>query len=105
MLPQRLKQLRTDKSINQIQLAQEMGVNQGTVGKWETGTRKPDAKTLEKLADYFAVTVDYLLGRDGDNPEIILLARKLEPLPESDRDFLLDNFNNTIDAYLKSRGH
>jgi len=102
MLATRLKQLRADKNINQIQLASEMGVNQGTVGKWETGDRKPDSGMLMRLADYFSVTVDYLLG--GESTEVLLLTRHLNNVPEEDRAFLLDNFKNTIDVYLKSKG-
>jgi len=104
MFAQKLKQLRADKSINQIQLAQAIGVSQGTVGKWETGMRLPDADMLVKLADYFSVTVDNLLGKDTYAPEVILLARDLKNIPEKDREFLLDNFKNTIDVYFKSKG-
>jgi transcriptional regulator with XRE-family HTH domain len=104
MLGQRLKQLRASKSINQIQLAQELGVNQGTVGKWETDTRKPDVETLKRLADYFDVTMDYLLGEEACDPKIVLLTRDLNRVPEQDREFLLDNLKNTMDIYFKSKG-
>jgi transcriptional regulator with XRE-family HTH domain len=41
-----------------------MGVAVGTVGNWETNSREPDIQTLTRLADYFRITVDYLLGHD-----------------------------------------
>jgi transcriptional regulator with XRE-family HTH domain len=105
MLGQRLKQLRADRSINQIQLAQELGVNQGTVGKWETDSRKPDVETLGRLAEYFDVTIDYLLGRDKQDSVIAVLTRKLNTIPEEDRPFILDTLNSTLDIYYKSKGN
>jgi len=99
MLAQRLKQLRTEKSINQIRLAQEMGVTQGTVGKWETNKRTPDTDMLRKLSSFFNVTVDYLLGGE---PELVLLTRKLAGLPEENRKQLLRQLDDTIEDYLKS---
>ncbi|MDR0223180.1 MAG: helix-turn-helix domain-containing protein [Oscillospiraceae bacterium] len=104
MFAQRLKQLRELKNISQTRLAREMGVTQGTVGNWETGKRTPDTGTLQRLADYFSVSVDFLLGHDTDNPEIVLLARHLAFVPETDRRFLLETFRDTIDNYLKAKG-
>ena len=103
MLSQRLKQLRADKNINQMELARDLGVNQGTVGKWETGSRKPDSEMLSRLADYFSVSIDYLLGRDEKNSDVILLARNLSNLPAEDREFLINNFNSTLDVYFKTK--
>jgi len=101
MFAKRLKLLRAEKGINQIELARAMDVKQGTIGNWETEKRAPDSETLQKLADYFNVTVDYLLGRE--NSDVIFLTRHLNNVPEEDRAFLLDNFKNTIDVYLKSK--
>ncbi|MCI8388985.1 MAG: helix-turn-helix transcriptional regulator [Clostridiales bacterium] len=64
MLSERLKTLRKKKGITQTQLAEEFHISAGTVGNWETGNREPDYETLLKLAKYFEVTVDYLLGND-----------------------------------------
>ncbi|MCL2070755.1 MAG: helix-turn-helix domain-containing protein [Oscillospiraceae bacterium] len=101
MLPQRLKQLRADKAINQIQLAEKMGVTQGTVGKWETGKRTPDAEMLRKLSNYFTVPIDYLLS-DGQSAELLLLTR-ISGLTDEDRGKLLNQFSDTIDVYLRNR--
>jgi len=104
MFAQRLKQLRADKAINQIQLAQEMGVTQGTVGKWETGKRVPDTQMLIQLADFFDVTLDYLFGRKDYKAQLAMVARNLENVPEEERAFVLDNFKNTMDIYFKTKG-
>jgi len=102
LFAQRLKSLRAEKGINQNELAQAMNVKQGTIGNWETQKRAPDSEMLIRLADYFDVSTDYLLGKESS--ELIFLTRHLSSIPEEDRSFLINNFNNTIDVYLKSKG-
>lgn len=55
--------LRWGSDITQGQLAKELGVSRSTVVGYENGTRYPDYKTLKKIAEYFGVSGDYLLGR------------------------------------------
>ncbi len=62
----RLKQLRENTGLSQSNFAKEIGVAQSTVGNWESGKREPDYNTTKIIADYFKVTVDYLLGRSND---------------------------------------
>lgn len=64
MNAQKLKALRKAKGITQSELADILGVARTTYANYEQGTREPDNKTLNKLADYFEVSTDYLLGRD-----------------------------------------
>jgi transcriptional regulator with XRE-family HTH domain len=64
MLQVRLKELREREGISQYKLAADLGVAQSTVGMWENGKNKPEYATLNAIADYFQVSVDYLLGRD-----------------------------------------
>lgn len=60
----RLKRLRELKGISQKELANELGnINQQTISNYEVGVREPDIQTLIKLADYFGVSIDYLVGR------------------------------------------
>ena len=66
---QRLKELRTKKHISQVKLAMDLGMNQNSISRYETGEREADYETLIAFADYFGVSVDYLLGRT-DNPQI-----------------------------------
>jgi transcriptional regulator with XRE-family HTH domain len=66
---QRLKQLCTNKNISMQKLADEIGLkNKGTIGQFETGITAPSSETLIALADYFNVSLDYLVGR-SDKPE------------------------------------
>lgn len=59
----RLKELRIEKKISQKQIAQQLGYAQSTYCDWENGKIEPTASALIKIADYFGVCVDYLLGR------------------------------------------
>lgn len=62
----RLKELRKKKHISQTRLAIELNLSQNTVSRYETGEHEPDLATLVLIADYFDVSVDYLLGRSND---------------------------------------
>ena len=65
----RLKQLRTERGLSQLRLAMEMSVSQHTISRYETGEREAGYAMLIRLADYFGVSVDYLLERT-DNPDM-----------------------------------
>ena len=58
----KLKELRKELNLLQKQLASELGVTQACVGKWETGDREPSLDDLIKVAKYFSVSTDYMLG-------------------------------------------
>lgn len=65
----RLKELREKKGISQLKLAMDLSMNQNSISRYENGVRQADYLTLIKLANYFDVSVDYLL-EITDNPEI-----------------------------------
>lgn len=65
----RLKSLRIARHISQLKLAMDLGLNQNSISRYESGARQADYETLIRFADYFGVSVDYLLGRT-DKPEI-----------------------------------
>ncbi len=65
----RLKKLRKTKNISQMKLAMDLGMNQNSISRYETGERQADYETLIAFADYFNVSIDYLLGRT-DNPNL-----------------------------------
>ena len=60
----RLKELREQRGQTQAQLAEVLDVSQQAVGKWELEKASPDDATLIKIANYYGVTTDYLLGYD-----------------------------------------
>ena len=62
----RLKELRKTRKISQLKLALDLNMNQNTVSRYENLEREADYETLIKIADYFDVSLDYLLGRTDD---------------------------------------
>lgn len=66
----RLKELRQAKNISQLKLAMDLNMNQNSISRYETGVREADYKTLIAFADYFNVSIDYLLERT-DNPTFL----------------------------------
>lgn len=65
----RLKILRKSKNISQLKLALDLNMNQNSISRYETGEHEADYKTLIAIADYFDVSIDYLLERT-DNPKV-----------------------------------
>lgn len=63
MLNNKLKELRKEKELTQKQVAEYLRVDTSTVRKWELGLREPNLSMLVKLADFFEVSTDFLLGR------------------------------------------
>ena len=59
----RLKQLRKEKKLSQLRLAIDLDMNQNTISRYENLEREADYETLIRFADYFKVSLDYLLGR------------------------------------------
>lgn len=66
MFGDRLKQLRTNKKLSQKELAILLKVSPSTIGMYEQNRRDPDTETIRFLADYFEVSIDYLLCRTND---------------------------------------
>lgn len=59
----RLRELRKERNISQLKLAIDLNMNQNTISRYENLEREADYKTLILFADYFNVSIDYLLGR------------------------------------------
>lgn len=74
MFADRLKLVRKEAGLTQVELAKALNISTGAVGNWETGKRQPDMEMLKKLSEYFCVSADYLL----DNEEIKPLAEDRE---------------------------
>ena len=63
----RLKELRKARGISQVKLAMDLGMSQNTISRYETGERQAGYDELIRIADYFNVSIDYLLGRTDKN--------------------------------------
>ena len=63
LFPERLTQLRTNRQLRQRELAKSLHVSTSAISNYEQRLRYPDIDMLIRIADYFGVTTDYLLGR------------------------------------------
>ena len=59
----RIRDLREDRDLRQSDLAEMVGIDQRTISNYETGKSNPDSDALIRLADFFNVSIDYLVGR------------------------------------------
>lgn len=57
-----LKQLRESKHLGQTELAKDLGVSKGIISLWENGLREPTMSSLISIAQYFEISIDYLVG-------------------------------------------
>jgi transcriptional regulator with XRE-family HTH domain len=64
MFANRIKNLRRSKELNQVQLAEKLGVKKQSISNWENDNIMPSIDMLIRIADFFHVSTDYLLGRD-----------------------------------------
>lgn len=62
----RIKELRTEKGVTQKEIATQTGISRSVISEYEAGKAEPTANVVIKLADFFDVSTDYLLGRSDD---------------------------------------
>lgn len=79
----RLIALREERRLTQKELAEKLGFSPSTISMYETGKREPDFETLEVIADYFNVSMDYLIGKEtiADQVDIIELREEMRRKP------------------------
>lgn len=98
MFAQRLKQLRAENQMTQVQLAEKLGVSKGTVAMWETDKRRPSFEMLAEMTNLFDRRIDYILGYSDD-------PSSPKPTDEEMNQMELwaaeDCFHETIMAYLR----
>lgn len=96
----RLKELRKEKKITQEELAQEIGVSKITILRWENGERQIKPEKAQQLADYFGVSVGYLLGYEEAKTLENILKDAEEYLEMTEDDLLSDNYSSRIKIAL-----
>ena len=78
----RIRELREDKDLRQIDVSHATGIDQKTLSNYETGKTNPDSYSILKLADFFQVSTDYLLGCTNlnikSNTDIFRMLEKIE---------------------------
>jgi transcriptional regulator with XRE-family HTH domain len=68
----RIALLREKSGLTQEQLAQKLGISRAALAKYEKSRREPDYETLNKIANFFSVSVDYLLGRNQEQEKVVI---------------------------------
>lgn len=63
LIAERIRELMRIENLTQVALAERVGVKQNTISAWLSGKKEPCIRSLWLLADYFEVSVDYLIGR------------------------------------------
>lgn len=71
MFASRIKYLRQSKELNQVQLAEKLGVKKQSISNWENDNIMPSVEMVVKIADFFHVSTDYLLGRDAQGVDAV----------------------------------
>lgn len=95
----RLAELRKQKKISQYALARLTNLSRGQIANYEQGIRQPDFKTLVILADFFEISLDYLLGRTDIKYEAIqtfntvLFGGLKEELTEEEAEYLKESIS------------
>lgn len=82
MLSDRLKQLRTENNVLQKEIAEKLKITTSAYGFYEQGKRTPDADTLNKIAELYNVSIDYLLGRTNIRDSADKITKSLNDDPE-----------------------
>lgn len=110
MIGDRIKNLRKERGLTQQQLAEVLGVERSSVGKYETGSL-PSAEVMLRMAEYFSVSVDYLCEREeqgmvhAENEaerRLLVMFRKTDGISEERREEITRYIGSTIDMYLKA---
>ncbi len=98
---ERIKELRKNNNVTQGELAEEIGITATGVSYWESGKAMPNSETLQRLAKYFNVSIDYLTGNDysRDNDDEILF-RKIGKVNEQKKALLMDILNKTVESFI-----
>lgn len=100
----RIQELRKKFKMQQSELAAIIGVTDKSISSYETGKTNPTLESISKLADFFGVTVDYLLGRDDIGTDIKVIEKQVD-LPADEQE-LLDYYrscSSTGKKYILSK--
>ena len=79
-----LRKLRIERDLTQNSLAKTLGISESTIGMYEREQREPDFETLESIADFFNVDMDYLTGRSDVRVRNSVFPSNILPLPRMD---------------------
>jgi transcriptional regulator with XRE-family HTH domain len=89
-IDQMLNELRKSRGLSQQALCEKLNLSRGTYSLWETGKRRPELDSLIRLADFYGVSVDYILGREGVTAAASKVGDPMADLPDDARQSVED---------------
>lgn len=104
---ERIKKLRIEKKLTQQELGNKFGLTSTGVSYWESGKAIPNMDMINKLSDFFGVTIDFLIGKNkiDENDEGMILFRKAEQVNPNEKKKMYDIINSTIDVFLNNNNN
>ena len=106
MFQERLKSMRLEAKLTQKELAEKLKIGQNTYSYWEKGIRKPVGENLNKLANFFNVSTDYLLGNSNIKDQRQFdedLEKSLDTFKSFDGKPMYDEDREKIREFLRKR--
>ena len=106
MFQERLKSMRLETKLTQKELAEKLKIGQNTYSYWEKGIRKPVGENLNKLANFFNVSTDYLLGNSNIKDQKQFdedLEKSLDTFKSFDGKPMYDEDREKIREFLRKR--
>lgn len=107
MLADKLKKLRLEHGLTQASFSEIFSISKGAIAMWETGKRTPDIEMVKRIAEYFNVSVDYLVdGNFGDKSETALTDNDIKFALFNGTDGITDEMYEEVKSfaeYVKSR--
>lgn len=91
---ERLRRLRFENNLTQVEVAREISVTQQTYSRYEGGDAKPDSDTIVKFCNLYGVTADYLLGLDTAKPRIE--PERVSRISDNDMDMIVERLLNRL---------
>lgn len=110
------EQLLQKYGVTPYKVGKETGIASSTFTDWKLGRSAPKTDKLQRIADYFNVSLDYLMtgkeseaestleAKNNTERELLLLCRSMEDAPQEEKEELIKTFKSTIDIYLRAKG-
>lgn len=94
---ERLRALREKKGLTQSEAAKKMGIVRSTYSNYEAGNREPDNDTLKKFAEFYEVSIDYLLGNITNDQAMNDVIEAYDRLPQHKKKLVDDMIKALLD--------
>ena len=109
LMTDRLSKLRQQKNMSRKAVAAALQLDQTTYGNYELGKRQPSLDTLDRLADFFDVSIDYLFGRTDDptppNAKKPVTSEEEQPVSDKILEMATEIVNLSPDSYARMMGY